>query len=79
MEGLFKYDDNQQLKLRKELRDSVADLGYDTHNSILNLGSVSIFFVCYLIGIGLLLFLKIVIKCSDNGFERGEWLYDVLY
>ena len=54
--------------------DQWIDLGYETHNAVLNLGSVSLFATLYLIQLVLFFFFSVWYRlCSKNG--RGESFY----
>ena len=50
-------------------------MGYETHNSILNLGTISILIIIYIIGLILLAALKISLVCTG----KGQYFYKVLY
>ena len=50
---VFTFDEEEQEELQDELLDQMVDLGYETHNQLLNLGSLAIFVVLY--------FLKMVV------------------
>lgn len=54
--------------------DQMADLGYETHNSILNLGSICIFTSIYFAKFGLLVLLKVIHFLTN----KGESLYKSL-
>mmetsp|Transcript_27117 Transcript_27117/g.41271 ORF Transcript_27117/g.41271 Transcript_27117/m.41271 type:complete len:244 (-) Transcript_27117:1254-1985(-) len=64
---LFNFDDDRQGELQSELLDQMEDLGYETHNAILNLGSLAIFtffYFCELAIVGALLLRKWLIGRS---------------
>ena len=68
----LEFDTKSQLALQPTLRDSIIEMGYETHNSFMNLGSVSLFIFIYLIVLILLLFLKMIILTTGY----GTWLYN---
>ena len=49
------------------MRDSIIEMGYETHNSLLNLGSVSIFVFLYFVALVLLGFLNIIVFSTGKG------------
>ena len=50
--------------LPKEMEKMVIDMGYDTHNSIMNLGSVALIFYIYIALLLILLLLHIIAKLT---------------
>lgn len=58
---MFNFDFESQRKFEDGLLDQMEDLGYKTHNSLLILGSIWIYFMAYLslaIGYQILKYLK---------------------
>ena len=58
-ELIFKFDKKMHETLEPEIFDQIETLGYETHNALLNLGSLAIFSSTYLIR---LLFLFLVLR-----------------
>jgi len=54
---VFTFDYEKQEELQDEILDQMVDLGYETHNQMLNLGSLAIFIVFYFIKVILYLVL----------------------
>ena len=46
-EDFFDFDIGSQIALKPMLKDNFIQMGYETHNSILNLGSSSILIMIY--------------------------------
>jgi len=46
-ELVFDFDDEKQIELQSQLLDQLEDLGYETHNAMLNLGSLALFTMIY--------------------------------
>lgn len=65
------FDEDRQEELNIKILDQMEDLGYDSHNSILNLGSLAIFTVIYFIKVA---FLFIVLKPFNYFTGRGTSL-----
>ena len=59
-EKVLEFDTESQLALQPTLRDSIIEMGYETHNSLLNLGSSFLFILFYFMVLILLLFVKII-------------------
>ena len=66
-EKALEFDKESQLALQPTLRDSIIEMGYETHNSLLNLGSVSLVILLYFVGLIFLLFIKIIVWKTGNG------------
>ena len=54
-EKIFEFDEEDLEEKSQDISDQTKDLGYETHNSVLNLGSIGIFSFLYFVKIGLLL------------------------
>ena len=63
----LEFDTESQVALKSTLRDSIIEMGYETHNSLLNLGSVSIFIILYFVSLVLLLIFKIIVWKTGYG------------
>ena len=66
-EKVLEFDSKSQLALLPTLRDSIIEMGYETHNSLKNLGSVFLFIVIYFVAIVFLFFFKIFVWKTNNG------------
>ena len=74
----FSFDEKMQSDLRKSLRDSIADMGYETHNSIFNLGSVTIFIMMYLFSLIVLLGQYLFNRYTQKGEREFKYTYSTL-
>ena len=54
-EKIFEFDEEDLEEKSQDISDQTKDLGYETHNSVLNLGSIGIFSFLYFMKIGLVL------------------------
>ena len=61
-ELVYNFDDVKHQILRQTTLEQLENLGYETHNSILNLGSTFLFFCCYLIAFILMSLLRVCKK-----------------
>mmetsp|Transcript_22772 Transcript_22772/g.35061 ORF Transcript_22772/g.35061 Transcript_22772/m.35061 type:complete len:197 (-) Transcript_22772:1108-1698(-) len=61
---IFTFDEEQQRLLREDMTPQMIDLGYETHSSVLNLGSLSIFAIFYVTEVFIFLFLSLVKRFS---------------
>ena len=63
---LFKFDKLMHIRLEPTIFDQMETLGYETHNALMNLGSLAIFsFIYYVRLFILLVFLRKIPKLKD--------------
>jgi hypothetical protein len=70
-ELIFDFDEDYQRILSKKILDQVKDLGYETHNSWLILGSIAIFLVVYLVQ--LILWITVLTPLSYYTYRFSTW------
>lgn len=74
------FDEDRQEELNIKILDQMEDLGYDSHNSILNLGSLAIFTVIYFVKVILyFIILKPYVRFSGRGASFQQSLQDSLF
>ena len=61
---LFDFDEPKQEELKESVFDPMEDLGYETHNSLLNLGSLAVFSFFYYLRV--LYYWVIVVPCAKK-------------
>ena len=66
-EKILEFDSERQSALKPTLRDSIIEMGYETHNSLMNLGSVFLFIVIYFVALVFLIFFKIFVWKTGFG------------
>ena len=74
-ELVFEFDEDLHDSLEPEIFDQMETLGYETHNSLLNLGSISIFSSVYYVR---LLFLFLVVRNIPCLEEYQKRLFKLL-
>ena len=74
-EIIFEFDEMLHDKLEPEIFDQMETLGYETHNALLNLGSMSIFSFIYYIRLLILFLVLRPITCLQ---EYKKSLYKIL-
>ena len=57
----------------------MSDLGYKTSNSILNLGSLLILLIIYVVRVGLLIFMYAAVKLTGKGKKQFQEQVDALF
>lgn len=78
-EVVFTFDYDGQERLNYKILDQMKDLGYRTHNSMLNLGSLFIFVVLYFLKVMLLPFFALGVMLSGKGEKTYQSLKDQLF
>ena len=75
----FNFDEMKQKQLQNEMLDQMRNLGYETHNSILNLGSMFVFMVYIFCKCIFLLFLRYYIRKTGEGHRLFLMIYRDLF
>lgn len=79
-ELVFEFDENKQELLNEEILDQMEDLGYDTHNSMLNLGSLAIFSFVYFVKLGVYVFVVLPVKYfTGRGSKMMKSMQETLF
>jgi len=73
-EAVFTFDENAQKELQSELLAQMVDLGYESHNSILNLGSVILFTAVYFLEVIIYFVMRFQYRFTGKGAKKIEAL-----
>jgi hypothetical protein len=79
---LLEFDDPEQDKMNSYILDQMEDLGYNTHNSIVNLGSIGIFsffYVCKVLFYFLLLIPFILVTKNRRALKWAKTIKHQLF
>ena len=79
---MFKFDTPKQDENNSYILDQMEDLGYSTHNSIINLGSIGLFsfiYLCKVVFYMLLLIPMVVITGSDKMLDWAQKIKNGLF
>ena len=75
----FRFDEKEQTRLQKTMNDQMIDLGYETHNSILNLNSMFILLIFILLKCLFVGALKIWVTKMKSGKKMYNEMYKDLF
>ena len=65
---IFIFDEEKQQLLRQTIKEQFSDLGYETHNSVLNLGSTFIITVVYMVAV----FVSLVFRYASSRYSFAK-------
>ena len=71
---VLNFDMERHESLEGDILDQMQDLGYETHNSVLNLGSLAIFLTLYFAQLGAFLLVKGFSLISGKGADFARKL-----
>jgi hypothetical protein len=72
---VLNFDEPKQAELAELVFDQIENLGYETHNSILNLGTVAVLLTLWLLEIVVMLLLKLYVFITGKGKKQFNYLY----
>jgi hypothetical protein len=72
---VLNFDEPKQAELAELVFDQIENLGYETHNSILNLGTVAVLLTFWLLEIVVMLLLKLYVFITGKGKKLFDYLY----
>ena len=75
----FPFDQANQVNAEQQISDQVKALGYDSHSSLINLGSLFVFLVLLCVKAIVLLLLRPIVCCFGLGQERYDRWHRSLY
>ena len=82
LELVFEFDDEKQDEMADDIFDQTQDIGYDSHNSIMNLKTVAVIYLFYLLKLPLIVVVKLFSLLLGGRYYTKEiynFLYDALF
>ena len=80
LERFWTFDIDKQNELNIHILDQMEDLGYDSHNSVLLLGSLAIFAMWYWTRVFLYIFIVVpFVLCFKKGFKYVKQIRKILF